>query len=181
MKKRKFTIKEMIFYFLYYAFAYHLPHGERWKVIGKISHNIRTMICRKLFKKTSERFGIGKGVDFELTGHKITMGFGANIGNRTVIMSGGEVIFGNHIIMGPEVMIIPQNHRTDEKNYANKVFKNITIGNNVWIGARAILLNGVNIGDGAVVAAGAVVTKDVPPYTIVGGNPAKIIKKRQIK
>jgi acetyltransferase-like isoleucine patch superfamily enzyme len=54
----------------------------------------------------------------------------------------------------------------------------ITLGHDVWIGARAIVLSGVNIGTGAVVAAGAIVTKDVPPYAIVGGNPARVIKKR---
>lgn len=53
----------------------------------------------------------------------------------------------------------------------------IQIGNHVWIGARAIILKGVTIGDGVVVAAGAVVTKDVPPNTLVGGVPAKIIKE----
>lgn len=54
----------------------------------------------------------------------------------------------------------------------------IIIGNDVWIGMRAIVMNGVTIGDGAVIGAGAVVTKDVPPYAIVGGVPAKIIKYR---
>ncbi len=54
----------------------------------------------------------------------------------------------------------------------------VVIGNDVWIGYRAIILSGVTIGDGAVIAAGAVVTKDVPAYGIVGGNPAKLIKKR---
>jgi acetyltransferase-like isoleucine patch superfamily enzyme len=54
----------------------------------------------------------------------------------------------------------------------------ITLGHDVWIGARAIILSGVTIGTGAVVAAGAVVTKDIPPYAIVGGNPARIIRKR---
>ncbi len=54
----------------------------------------------------------------------------------------------------------------------------IIIGNDVWLGRRSIILSGVSIGDGAVIAAGAVVTKDVPPYTIVGGNPARIIRKR---
>lgn len=62
----------------------------------------------------------------------------------------------------------------DLKDYNKK----ITIGNDVWIGARAIILPGVTIGDGAVVAAGAIVTKDIPPYAIVGGVPAKIIKYR---
>lgn len=57
----------------------------------------------------------------------------------------------------------------------------IIIGSNCWICARAIILPGVTIGDGAVVAAGAVVTKDVPPWTVVGGNPARVIKKRKLR
>ena len=54
----------------------------------------------------------------------------------------------------------------------------ITIGSDVWIGARAIILSGVSIGDGAIIGAGAVVTRDVPPYAIVGGSPAKLLKYR---
>jgi len=56
--------------------------------------------------------------------------------------------------------------------------KNVTIGNDVWIGARALVLDGITIGDGAIIAAGAIVTKDVPPYAIVGGVPAKLIRYR---
>lgn len=59
-----------------------------------------------------------------------------------------------------------------------KEFEEVSIGNDVWIGANAIIMDGVKIGDGAIVAAGAVVTKDVPDYAIVGGVPAKIIKYR---
>ncbi|MGZ4106010.1 MAG: DapH/DapD/GlmU-related protein, partial [Tumebacillaceae bacterium] len=55
--------------------------------------------------------------------------------------------------------------------------KKITIGNNVWIGCRVMILKGVTIGDGAVIAAGSVITKDVPPYTVVGGNPARVLKE----
>lgn len=57
-------------------------------------------------------------------------------------------------------------------------YKRVIVGNDVWIGARAMIMGGVKIGDGAVVGAGAVVTKDVPPYAVVGGVPAKIIKYR---
>lgn len=64
-----------------------------------------------------------------------------------------------------------------DKDYFNESEK-VVIGNDVWIGVNAVILDGVNIGDGAVIAAGAVVTKDVPPYSIVGGVPATVIKKR---
>ena len=74
---------------------------------------------------------------------------------------------------------------TSPKIYRNIKLKDIKdvyfppiIGNDVWIGANAIILQGVTIGDGAIIAAGAVVTKDVPPYAIVGGVPAKVIKYR---
>lgn len=64
-----------------------------------------------------------------------------------------------------------------DKNYFNE-FEKISIGNDVWIGANSIVLDGVNIGDGAIIAAGSIVSKDIPPYAIAGGVPAKIIKYR---
>lgn len=65
-----------------------------------------------------------------------------------------------------------------KKDLADYESKNIVIGNDVWIASHALIMGGLTIGDGAIVAAGAVVTKDVPPYAIVGGVPAKIIKYR---
>ncbi|MEL6926725.1 MAG: CatB-related O-acetyltransferase [Bacteroidota bacterium] len=67
-------------------------------------------------------------------------------------------------------------HAMDGKSYPTK--GNTVIGNDVWIGHRATIMPGVTIGDGAIIAMGSVVTRDVPPYTIVGGNPAKEIRKR---
>jgi chloramphenicol O-acetyltransferase type B len=69
------------------------------------------------------------------------------------------------------ISLVKQNLEFDE-------YKEINIGNDVWIGARAIIMDGVTIGDGAIVAANSVVTKQVPPYAIVGGVPAKIIRYR---
>ncbi len=63
-------------------------------------------------------------------------------------------------------------------DYINLPFKDTTVGNDVWLGYGVIVTPGVTIGDGAILAAGAVVTKDVAPYTIVGGNPAQVIRRR---
>lgn len=99
------------------------------------------------------------------------------------IDGGGECIIGKNVMMAPEVIILTLNHKYIDMNcpiimqgsYASKV----VIEDDVWIGIRAIILPGIKIGRGAVIGAGAVVTKDVPPYTVVGGVPAKIIKRRE--
>ena len=85
-------------------------------------------------------------------------------------------------MIAPGVIIYSQNHSYNDlnSNIVNQGYtlKKVNIGNNVWIAANAIILPGVTIGQGAVVAAGSVVTKDVKPNTIVGGNPATFIKNR---
>ena len=85
--------------------------------------------------------------------------------------------------MAPDVVIYTVNHRTDRvdvpiKYQGNTEQKPVIIGNGVWIGHGAFILPGVKIGEGAVVAARAVVTKDVPAFSIVAGNPAKEVKSR---
>lgn len=178
-KFKQHGLKRLFFYFIYYAIVMHMPYGERWGVIGDLSHKFRRFICRRLFKKTGKIFGVGKKVDFDFNGHLITMGECANIGNHAWIRGRGELILGNHIMMGEFVIIYTQDHKISGLDYDGVVIGNVVIGNNVWIGGRVTILKGVKIGDNAVIGAGSVVTRDVPPNAIVAGNPARIIKMRQ--
>lgn len=106
----------------------------------------------------------------------------ANIGSFCSIAGGSIIGLGNH----PTSFISTSPVFYSKKNALRKVwtkqsfieYKRIVIGNDVWIGSRAIIMGGVNIGNGAIIGAGAVVTKDVPAYAIVGGIPAKIIRYR---
>jgi acetyltransferase-like isoleucine patch superfamily enzyme len=97
-----------------------------------------------------------------------------------------QIRIGNHVMFGPEVAIIGGNHNTTipgrfmtqiHDKTANDDL-DVIIEDDVWIGARAIILRGVTIGRGVIVGAGSIVTKSVPPYAIVAGNPAQVIRYR---
>lgn len=96
----------------------------------------------------------------------------------------GKVKIGNDVIRGPECVFYTVNHRTDRIDVPIRVQGHlpeqpITVGDDVWIGTRVTVLPGVHIGSHSIIAAGAVVTKDVPEYAIVGGVPAKVLKIRR--
>jgi len=115
-------------------------------------------------------------------------GTGIIIGDRTGISAGayfsgqGGITIGSDVIMGPNVQIFSENHNYSDNKLTIKeqgVTKlPVFIGDNCWIGASAIILAGVTIGNGCVIAAGSVVTKSVPANSIVAGVPAKVIKSR---
>ena len=103
--------------------------------------------------------------------------------NGMIISGAGHVKFGNYFHSGKECLIITQNHNYEGNKIPydeTYVLKSVEIGDCVWFGHRVIVTGNVTIGEGAIIAAGSVVCKDVPPCAIVGGNPAKIIKYRNI-
>ena len=89
----------------------------------------------------------------------------------------GGIVIGNDCLIGHNATLCTINHAQDPDRRGDMEFHPIHIGNKVWLGANVTILPGVTIGEGAIVAAGAVVTKDVAARTIVGGVPAKVIKK----
>lgn len=93
----------------------------------------------------------------------------------------GGIVIGDGALIGHNVVLATINHDFDPSHRGNNLPAPIRIGNHVWIGANATVLPGVTIGDGAVVAAGAVVTKDVPELAVVGGVPARTLKKINCK
>lgn len=110
----------------------------------------------------------------------LTVGDYCMISDRTTIYNLGPVSIGDCTVLSQDVYVCAGTH--DYRSLALPLLKpGIQIGSNVWVCAGAFIGPGVTIGDGAVVAARAVVTRDVPPWTVVGGNPARPIKAREIR
>lgn len=167
-------MKRKIALFIYYLFGMGMAGN-----IGK--GFVRRCIIRNIFKKCGHPFHIKRGVTFG-TGEDISIGNFSTIGYRNTLFV-KELFIGNYVMLGPNVTIIGSNHncaRTDIPMFQQGVVYPgpIIIEDDVWIGANVTILPGVRLGKGSIVAAGAVVSKDVQPYTVVGGVPAKIIKYR---
>ena len=109
-------------------------------------------------------------------GQNITIGKNVFLNTSCHFQDQGGITIGDGTLIGHNVVLATLNHEIDPERRQHTCPAPIAIGKNVWIGANATVTPGVTIGDGAIVAAGAVVTRDVPPMTVVGGVPAKIIK-----
>ncbi|MBT2657087.1 CatB-related O-acetyltransferase [Bacillus sp. ISL-18] len=139
---------------------------------------VRRFLASRMLLRSGKNINVEHGANF---GRDVSLGDNSGIGYKCDVASG--TIIGKNVMMGPEVLIFNINHehsRTDtpmcKQGFQKE--KYVIIGNDVWIGRRAIILPGVTIGDGCIVGAGSVVSKDVAPYSVVVGNPAKVVKKR---
>ena len=153
----------------------------RYYLFNHLVTHIPVYWIRHLYLQAILGVKMGKGSSVHM--NSFWSGRMAEIGNNTIINRNclinchSMVSIGNNVSISPDVHIITGSHDVNSSTFDYKGTE-ITIEDYVWIGSRATILQGVTIGKGAVVAVGAVVTKDVPPYTIVGGVPAKEIGKR---
>lgn len=167
-----------IYLMLYYAIGINMPRSDRTMNFG--AKGFRRFLAKKTFKKVGTQINIEKGAFFG-NGSEIEIGDYSGIGINAQIS--GPIKIGNYVMMGPEVMIYTSNHNFSEKDrpmimQGNSKMAPVVIEDDVWIGARAVILPGVTVHKGSIIAAGSIVTKDVQAYSIVGGNPAKLIKMR---
>lgn len=110
-------------------------------------------------------------------GQNLHLGENDYISNCSMFVDLGGIYIGDNVLIGPNATITSVNHRQDPNERRHLNFKSVYIHDNVWLGANVTVTPGVVIGENAIVAAGAVVTKNVPANTIVGGVPARQIKK----
>lgn len=174
-------MKRYIFLILYLLTARWLPATNNCLPWSRLIRRYRSFIGGKCLNSHGKKINIEHGADFG-TGADITLGANSGLGVHCSVR--GPLEIGNDVMMGPDVVILTSNHLTERtdipmRGQGGTPPAKVTINNDVWIGTRAIILPGVTIGKGSIIAAGAVVSKDVPDYAIVGGVPAKIIKYRK--
>lgn len=154
---------------------------------SRVLHRIQGAMLRHLFGS----FGKGSRVNPGVTGdlENVFVGEKTSIGDHCRFLSSrAKVFIGDSVLVAPEVVFISGDHRMDVPGLCmvdlhkgpedTQYDSDIVVGNDVWIGARCILLKGVHVGDGAIIGAGSVVTKNVPPLSVVAGNPARVIRAR---
>ena len=145
---------------------------------------LRDVFYRMLFQSAGKKLIIYPNV-YIIFSHKISVGKRVAINVGTYIDGRGGVKMGDNILIGPNCVISSTGHGTAsiEIPMAEQAvqYGEIKIGNDVWLGANVFVRMGVTIHDGCIIAAGSVVTTDVPPYSVYGGVPAKLISQRTDK
>jgi len=164
---------------LYYSVAQYLPTQP---ALGwQIAYAIRRILAKYIFAQCGKNVIVKKNAYFG-KGTGITIGDNSQIGERSQI--GAYTRIGRDVIMAPDVIIWTMGHafdRTDipiNQQGATEI-QSVNIGDDVWIGQRAIIKPGVTVGNHAIIGAGSIVTKDIPEWAIVAGNPARIIRMRK--
>lgn len=164
---------------LYYLILNKLPHSSV-PVIGLPCERLKEYFVKKIFKCCGSNVNVGKGARFG-NGKYIVIGNNSGLGMYCKVPN--DIIIGEDVMMGPNVTIFGSNHAFDRtdipmRNQGMRKYPPVFIADDVWIGSNVIIMPGLRIEKGTIIGAGAVVTKNFPEYSIIGGNPARLIKSR---
>ena len=168
------TKKSKILFVLYKMTAQWLPISQR----SSLAKKMRGFFGKRIVTQFGANVNIERNAVFT---PELKIGNNSGIGIDCEVY--GPVTIGDNVMMGPEVVIYTSGHKHDRIDIpmveqGSSEVQPVKIGNDVWIGRRAIIMPGVTIGDGVIIGAGAVVTKNIDPYVVAVGVPAKAIKKR---
>lgn len=176
---QEFTISQIVCLILYYGIAIYLPKSQTI-LFGKLSRHIRVYLCRHIFKKCGRQVNIERGAVFG-RGTDVEIGDYSGIGVNAHIPCDAKI--GNFVMMAPNCYIHNVNHNFSDistpmcmQGFSEK--KGVVIEDDCWIGRDVIMTPGRTIKRGSVIGTGCVLCKDFPEYSIVGGNPSKLIRLR---
>jgi len=164
---------------IYYLILKRLPNST-FPLFGPMSEKLRYSCCKYIFKQCGKNVNIGQNARFG-TGKNIIIGYNSGIGINAKVPD--NIIIGEHVMMGENVTVFGSNHAFDRidipmTKQGFKTYPPVVIEDDVWIGNNTIILPGRTLKKGSIVAAGTVLTKDFPEYSIIGGNPSRLLKSR---
>lgn len=172
-------LMRMVAYVLYYNVFTHLPRS--YAPGGKVGLLARRWAAERLLDDAGTEINVEHGATFG-SGNGIRLGNRSGIGIDAELH--GTITIGDDVMMGPRCTMLSRNHEIDDTSRPmnQQGFgedRPIVIEDDVWFGANVTVTSGVRIGKGSVIAAGAVVTKDIPPYSVAGGVPARVLRSRR--
>jgi maltose O-acetyltransferase len=162
----------------YYSIGCNLPDSNF--IFGKVWKYARYLLVKNIFESCGKNVNVENNAHFR-SGKQITIGENSGIGAWAELY--GKIKIGNDVMMASHVSIITKNHRFEKRDIPmwRQGFEDeceVIIEDDVWIGTYVVILPGVTIGKGSIIAAGSVVTRNIEPFSIVGGVPAKKIRMR---
>lgn len=179
IKNKKIKISQLIALFIYYTFSRWLPNND-FPLIGKICGKIRAFNCKFIFKKMAPNAHVWRKAYFA-SGINIEIGEESSLGINCYVPD--DIIIGKYVMMGPNCYIFHANHETIDINkpmclQGRAIHKKTIIEDDVWIGRNVTMTPGRIIKKGSIIGACCLLCKNFPEYSVIGGNPSKLIKSR---
>jgi len=177
---RIIPFKKLFFLALYYSFLRYLPSSGN-PVLGNLCKQLRYVCCKKIFKQCGKNVNIERKAFFG-SGLDLCIGDNSGLGDNCVVPS--SICIGNDVMMAPNCYILGVNHsykRIDipMRLQGDSLRMETIIEDDVWIGLNVVITPGRSVRKGSIIAAGCVLSKDFPEFSVIGGNPPRLIKSRK--